>query len=132
MASWVTSRSLKKREQTKEHAERERRVGDSLAALLFAAGLFVIAFTVVHYIDIYFGDFDQWSAVADRSDDSSALFSFLSDISQGIGLGLALMGISWLTARSLLRTTSDDEYASVSTGQQEAQGANPPGRPKRS
>lgn len=128
MASWVTTRSYKKREKTREHVERERRVGDTLAALLFAGGLFVLAFTVVHYIDIYFGDFDQWSVVADRSDDSSALFAFLSDISQGVGLGLALMGISWLTARSLLRTTSDDEYASVSTGQREVQEGKAAGR----
>jgi len=49
-------------------------------------------------------------------------------VSQGIGLALALIGLSWLTARSMLPTTADDEYASVSSGKEEVA---PQTRPQR-
>ena len=120
MARWVTRRNWRDQQEDLERAERERRIGDVLAAILFAAGLLLIAFWTAHQVDIYFGDYDQWGTVSNRADESSALFSFLSDLLLGISLGLGLVGLSWLTARSLLRTTPDDEYVSVGTGQPEA------------
>jgi hypothetical protein len=120
MARWVTRRGFRQQKEDLERLERERKAGDTLAAILFAAGLFVIVFFVAHHVDQYFGDFDQWSAIVDRADEGTALFAFLRDISLGIGQGLGLIGLSWLTARSLLRATSDDEYATVGTGQAEA------------
>jgi hypothetical protein len=120
MARWVTRRGFRQQKEDLERLEKERKAGDTLAAILFAAGLFVMSVFIVHYIDLYFGDSEQWAAIADRADDSTALFAFLKDISTGVALGLALIGLSWLTARSLLRLTSDDEYVTVGTGQPEA------------
>ena len=129
MARWVTRRGFRKTKEDLERLEKERRVGDTLSALLFAFGLLVIAIFTIHEIDRYFGDFARgpnapdrslWDQISDNADASSALFAFLKDLAQGWGLGLGLIGLSWLTARSLLRMTGDESYVTVGTGQPEA------------
>lgn len=129
MARWVTRRGFRDTEEDLERLKKERAAGDVLSAILFAFGLLVIILVTAHQVDRYFGDFERipggsdnsrWEQIAENADESSALFALLADVASGWALGLALIGLSWLTARSLLRMTSDESYVTVGTGQPEA------------
>jgi hypothetical protein len=109
-------------ENIREDAERvraERRLGDMLSGALLFSGILVMVLYALHYLNEYFGAEDRWDAIADGADDFTALTNLLRDLAEGFGIGMLLIGLSWVVARTLLRMTRDDNYVTVGTGRAE-------------
>lgn len=116
----TTARGMANRRDDAERVRGERGLGDTISAALMLSGIAVMAIYAIHYFNQYFGAEDRWTAISDNADDFTALMNLLRDLAEGFGIGLLLIGLSWVVARTLLRWTRDDDYVTVGTGREEA------------